>query len=92
MDFQYLVIFIVLFTTLIFLIQRTEATKRRIILLVMVIPIILIRNWVVYRDRQSEALAALLIALLLNFIFWVLIGRYNPVGTSDQIRVLTMDD
>ena len=81
-----------LFTLLIFLIQRTEATKRRVILLLMVIPTLLIRNWVVYRDRETEALVALVVALLLNFMFWALIGRYNPVGTSDQIRVLSMDD
>jgi hypothetical protein len=35
---------------------------------------------------------SLLTALVLNLIFWVLIGRYNPPGSSDAIKVLGMDD
>ena len=92
MNIQYLLTFSLLFTLLLLMIQRTESTKRRIVILVMVIPAILIRNWVVYRDQETEALVALGIALLLNFMFWILIGRYNPVGSSEQIRVLSMDD
>jgi dipeptide/tripeptide permease len=92
MNIEYLIILSVLFTLLLMLIQRTESTKRRIVIFVMIIPAILIRNWIDYRDKETEALIALVIALLLNFMFWVLIGRYNPVGSSEQIRVLSMDD
>ena len=39
-----------------------------------------------------EAVLGLLIALVLNGLFWVLIGRYNPVSSSDDIRVMGLDD
>ncbi len=31
-------------------------------------------------------------ALLLNLLFWILIGRSNPPGSSDSIKVFGMDD
>ncbi len=31
-------------------------------------------------------------ALVFNLFFWVLIGRSNPPGSSDSIKVLGMDD
>jgi hypothetical protein len=31
-------------------------------------------------------------ALIFNLLFWVLLGRYNPPGSSDSIKVLGMDD
>jgi len=35
----------------------------------------------------------LALALVLNLLFWLLIGRYNPVASSDKnIRVIGMDD
>ncbi|MDI9634498.1 hypothetical protein QM565_01670 [Geitlerinema splendidum] len=41
---------------------------------------------------HSEALFALVTAFLINFFFWALIGRYNPVGSSDRIQVIGMED
>lgn len=79
-------------TFLIFLYQRTESKKRLAVLLILFIPALLIRNWIVYRGLDSEGLTALIISLVLNFLFWALIGRYNPVGSSDDIQVLGMDD
>ncbi len=76
----------------IFIYQRTEAKKRLIVLLVMLIPAELIRRYVWYRDVHTEAWIALIIALVINFLFWALIGRYNPVGSSDRIQVIGMDD
>ncbi len=35
---------------------------------------------------------SLLTAVMLNIVFWVLIGRSNPPGTSDAIQVYGMDD
>lgn len=31
-------------------------------------------------------------ALVFNFLFWFLIGRYNPPHSSDDIKVLGMND
>lgn len=52
---------------------------------------------VVFRHRflheiHREAWIALILALVLNFLFWALIGRYNPVHSSDEIQVIGMDD
>ena len=30
--------------------------------------------------------------LIINFLYWALLGRYNPVGSSDAIKVYGMDD
>ncbi|RMG76483.1 MAG: hypothetical protein D6711_03820, partial [Chloroflexi bacterium] len=92
MNLEYLTIFTTLFGLLFFFYQRTESQKRRTVLLIMIIPLILLRNFAVYRNMESEAWAGLFLAFFLNFMFWVLIGRYNPVGSSDNIKVLGMDD
>lgn len=92
MNLEYLTIFTILIGLLVFFYQRTESGKRRTVLLIMIIPAVLIRNFAVYRDMESEAWAGLFLALFINFMFWVLIGRYNPVGSSDDIKVLGMDD
>lgn len=92
MNLEYLIILTTLFSIIFMLIQRSEAKKRMIVTLALVIPMILIRNFAVYRDVQQEAWIGLGIALIFNFMFWVLIGRYNPVPSSDEIQVLGLDD
>lgn len=92
MNIEYLLIFTLLISLLLLIIQRTERSKRFLVITVMVIPAILIRNWVVYREMESEGIVALALAILLNFLFWWLVGRYNPVGSSDSIEVLGLDD
>ena len=78
--------------TVIFVIQRTEAKRRRIVLIVMFL-VLLVLGWLVnMRGAWGEAALGLIIALILNGLFYILIGRYNPVGTSDDIHVLGMDD
>lgn len=78
--------------TIILVIQRTEAKRRRIVLIVMFL-VLVVLGWLVnIRGAWGEAVVALLIALFLNGLFYLLIGRYNPVGSSDDIHVLGMDD
>ena len=43
-------------------------------------------------EIHREAWIALAVALFLNFSFWLFIGRYNPVHSSDEIRVFGMDE
>jgi hypothetical protein len=40
---------------------------------------------------NATLIQALLLAILINFVFWALIGRYNPVGSSDSITVIGRD-
>jgi hypothetical protein len=35
---------------------------------------------------------ALFSAFLFNILFWIVIGRYNPPASSDEIRVLGLSD
>lgn len=83
----------VFLTIALLLVQRTEAKRRRIAILLMVIVIFLTVYWANVRELSGEAALALAAALVVNFLFWLLIGRYNPVGDSDKtIQVLGMDD
>ena len=81
------------FGIMLLLIQRSEAKRRLLVVFVMLLPAELIRRFAIIRGVGSEALVGLIIALVLNFLFWLLIGRYNPVRKSDEeIRVIGMDD
>ena len=74
------------------IIQRTEVKKRRGVGMFLALIGLIIIWYVVTRGVWGEGIVGLLIALFINYLFWVLIGRYNPVGNSDNIRVLGMDD
>jgi len=92
MDGGTLLLLSFLFTVIILIIQRTETKRRRGVGLFMFLFVPIILWYVGLRQSWGSAFVALLIALMLNFLFWLLIGRYNPVGSSDDIRVLGMDD
>ena len=92
MDGGLVILLVLSLGTIIFVIQRTESSRRRIVLFVMFL-VFLVLGWLVnIRGAWGEAVVGLIIALVLNFLFYVLIGRYNPVGSSDDIHVLGMDD
>jgi hypothetical protein len=92
MDGGLVFLLVLSFGTIIFVMQRTESKRRRIVLFVMFL-VLLVLGWLInIRGAWGEAVVGLLIALILNFLFYVLIGRYNPVGSSDDIHVLGMDD
>jgi len=92
MNTEYILLFTVIITFLLLLLQRTERKKRLIVLIVLALPALLIRNWIAFRDLEQEGIIAFGIALVLNFVFWLFIGRYNPVTSSDEIQVLGLDD
>lgn len=92
MNIGYLLALTLIFSTLILAIQRTEPKRRSVVIIIMLIPTFLLRNFVVYRAVVTEGWVALIVALVFNFLFWALIGRYNPVRSSDEIQVLGMDD
>ncbi len=49
-------------------------------------------------QQESSAIAnatinvALVSAAIINLLYWALFGRYNPVGSSDAIKVIGMYD
>jgi hypothetical protein len=92
MDLGTFAFFTLLISVMLFIIQRTESKKRLIVIIVMLLPLELIRRYVFYRGVHSEAQFAVAVAVFLNLFFWLFIGRYNPVGSSERTKVLTMDD
>lgn len=74
------------------LIQRTEARRRRTVTILMIFAGILTFIWAAGQNLSGVLVGAVITAFIFNFLFWLLIGRYNPVGSSEDIRVIRMDD
>ena len=116
MDIGILLLLTGFISAMLFIVQRSEAKRRLLVIVIMLIPAELIRRYVFYASRTAvvtpfadlpgsiafqhalyrsvhrEAWGALVLALVLNFAFWLFIGRYNPVHSSDEIRVIGMDE
>ncbi|HRL12405.1 MAG TPA: hypothetical protein PKX07_11040 [Aggregatilineales bacterium] len=94
MQGDYILLLTVIFSVLLLLIQRTERKSRfKVFLLVAITAGALMYYVIELRQIQSEALIALVIALVVNWLFYVVIGRYNPVKNSDDtIKVIGMDE
>jgi hypothetical protein len=92
MNMGYLLALTLVITALLMALQRAEPKKRLTVFVILLIPAYLLRNFVLFREVVPEGWLALVIALVFNFFFWALIGRYNPVRSSDEIQVLGMDD
>lgn len=81
------------FSLTFFLIQRSEAKARGCVTRVMVLMVGGAVLWFSYvRDVFGQVIWAIIVAGFLNLLFWLVIGRYNPPKSSDEIRVLKMDD
>lgn len=91
MNFETLTLLLVFFSIILFIIQRTKRSARRLVIFLMIAPMLFLRHYAVSREAESEALTAFFIAFILNFLFWALIGRYNPVG-SKEVQVLGLED
>lgn len=94
MDGSFQTIFTVVFTFLFFLIQRAEQKHRRMVTLLIAFFICpLMALFAVTSELIGETLYGFGIGAVLNVLFWIVIGRYNPVRSSDEtIQVLGMDD
>ena len=78
--------------SLIFL-QRTEKTKRRIVASLVIICFVAIRHLAFLKnDLHEETLLGFIFGTIVSWLFWLLLGKYNPVGSSDNIKVIGMDD
>ena len=93
MDWNYVALIAVTAALLLVMIQRTEPKRRRLAMFFVAICLRLIRhNAFLKADLHEETLLAFVIALMLSFVFWLLIGRYNPVKSEDKVKVFGMDD
>ncbi|MBI5669755.1 MAG: hypothetical protein HZC41_17295 [Chloroflexi bacterium] len=92
MDAGTLLLMVISFGLVLLLIQRAEVKRRRVVI-VLLLPVVgLIVHYANARGYRREALVGFILALVVNFLFWLLVGRYNPVGSSDSIKVLGLDD
>jgi hypothetical protein len=92
MDIGSLILLALSFTILFVMVQRAEAKRKRIVRITAILLVLFMLWYANTTSLQSEALVGFIIALVISFLFWLLVGRYNPVGSSDAIRVLGMDD
>lgn len=93
MDWNYVALIAVAVALLLVMIQRTEPKRRRLAIFIVAFCLLVIRhNAFLKGDLHEETVVAFLIALFLSFLFWLLIGRYNPVKNEDKVQVLGMDD
>lgn len=93
MDLNYLAMISVLVTLLLIMVQRAELGRRRLAAGIVIICLLIIRhNAFIKNDLYEETLLAFVLGLFLSALFWLLVGKYNPPGASDEIRVFGMDD
>ena len=92
MDIGTTALLTVIFSLVFLLIQRSERKKRLVVLIAFLIIGELIRRYTFYRNVHSEAWLSLILALILNGLFWLFFGRYNPPKSSDEIEVIGLDD
>lgn len=93
MDWNYVALITFTATLLFLLIQRTEPKRRRLSIVFVIIALLVIRqNAFLKSNLHEETLLACLFAAALSGVFWLLIGRYNPIDADDEIQVMGMDD
>jgi len=93
MDWNYVALIAITVTLLFLLIQRTDPRRRRLSIAFVILCLLVIRhNTFLKSDLHEETLIAFILGLVLSSIFWLLIGRYNPVDTNEDIQVMGMDD
>lgn len=92
MDIGLTILLTVIFGLILLLIQRSERRRRLIVFLLFLVVGEMIRRYAFFRNAHTEVWIGLIIALVLNGLFWLFIGRYNPPGSSEDIQVIGLDD
>ena len=93
MNWNYIGLIAILVALLLVMIQRTEPKRRRLAAIVVVPLLLVLRQYAFLKgDLHEETLLAFIIGMLLSGLFWLLIGRYNPVGRDSEVKVIGMDD
>lgn len=89
MDWGYIAAVALLFSIMLIATQRMIEKRRKIMrIFVIALAVLLMIRYTLH----LENLIAYGIALVVSFLFWLLIGRYNPAPTDDTIKVYGLDD
>lgn len=93
MDWSIFLLLLAAFLIIFLIFQRTDPKRRLIVVATMLVALELMRRFIVYRNANTEGVLAFVFALILSFVFWLFIGRYNPPKSADETTtVLGMDD
>lgn len=90
MDWSYILLIAITFSLLLIIAQRMIERRRRLMrgFIVSMAILLMIRY-----ELHLENVIGYMIALIMSYLFWLLIGRYNPVGEGDDaIKVFGLDD
>ncbi len=89
MDWGYIWLIGLAFGVMLILAQRIKPRQKRLFrgFIVTMAVILMIRY-----DLQGENLVGYFIALVISYLFWLLIGRYNPVESREEIKVYGLND
>lgn len=93
MDWNYTALIAITATLLFLLIQRTEPKRRRLSIAFVILCLLIIRqNAFLKGHLHEETLIACIVGATLSGLFWLLIGRYNPVKADKETQVMGLDD
>jgi uncharacterized membrane protein len=93
MDTGYIALITTIVIIVLLLVQRTEKSKRRLTWSFAIMSFLIIsHNTFLKSDYHEETLIAFIIGFVVSGLFWLFIGKYNPVGTSDDMKVMGLDD
>ena len=93
MDWSYVTLIAIVVSLLLIMIQRVERKRRRLAAVIVAICFLVIwQNTAIKPHLSAETAVAFGIGIVLSALFWLLVGRYNPVGSSDDIEVIGMED
>lgn len=92
MEISNLVVLSVVSTFVLYFAQRIERKRWWLGIVLLILPAgILIYRWALYKDQLGTAIAAALIGLGLNVVYFLVYGRTHPPASSDDITVIGSD-
>ena len=93
MDWGYTLLISLTACALFITVQRAQPTRRKLVGFFVLLALLLVRHNAFLKPHlHEETLIAFAAGLLLSLLFWLLIGRYNPVDSGEEVRVIGMDD
>jgi hypothetical protein len=90
-DMSALLFFMALYGGMLLIVQRSEKTRRIMVLWIMGFVGLLIWRTAEFRGSESEHEWGLLIAATANALFWYFIGQRFPPVSSDAIEVIGLE-